>query len=74
MSRKTKCIALYGLIFRMGHNEVIMHNDPEHLITKALVCHVTFLNQKNGTKMDSRTQRRMKVLYLCPVIRYGTQV
>jgi hypothetical protein len=70
---KTKCINLDGLIFRTTSNQVIEHQDPA-LLTKAEYITVTFVNQKNGQKMDSRTQRRTKDPHLCPVIRYGTQV
>lgn len=70
---KTKCINLDGLIFRTTSNQVIEHQDPA-LLTKAEYITVTFVNQKNGQKMDSRTQRRTKDPHLCPVIRYVTQV
>jgi hypothetical protein len=70
---QTKCIDLDGLIFRTATNTVIAHADP-HLLSKAEYITVTFVSQKNGTKMDSRTQRRTNDPQLCPVLRYGSQV
>jgi hypothetical protein len=70
---KTKCIDLDGLIFRTTNNTVVPHTDP-NLLTSAEFITITFVNQKNGKKMDSRTQRRTGDPHLCPVIRYGTQV
>jgi hypothetical protein len=70
---QTKCVELDGLIFRTTSNTVIDHNDAD-LLTKAEYVTVTFVNQKNGKKMDSRTQRRTRDRKLCPVLRYGSQV
>jgi hypothetical protein len=69
---QTKCIDLDGLIFRSTSNTVIDHNDADPL-TKAEYVTVTFVNQKNGKKMDSRTQRRTRDRALCPVLRYGSE-
>jgi hypothetical protein len=49
------------------------HNDAD-LLTKAEYVTVTFVNQKNGKKMDSRTQRRTRDRELCPVLQCGNQV
>jgi hypothetical protein len=70
---KTKCVDLDGIIFRTTGNIVVDHADPE-LLTIAEFITVTFVNQKNGRKMDSRTQRRTGDPDLCPVIRYARQV
>ena len=70
---RTKCVDLAGLIFRSCTNAVIAHSDPR-LLTCAEFVTVTFVDQKNGLKMDSRTQRRTGDPTLCPVIRFGTQV
>jgi hypothetical protein len=70
---QTRCIDLDGLIFRTTSNVIIEHSDPG-LLALAEYVTVTFVNQKNGRKMDSRTQRRTKDRTLCPVIRYATQV
>jgi hypothetical protein len=73
MAGKTKCIDLAGLIFRTANNAVIAHDDPG-LAHIAEYVTVTFVDQKNGRKMDSRTQRRTRDPQLCPVIRYARQV
>jgi hypothetical protein len=70
---RTRCINLQGLIFRTTNNTIIDHDDPG-LLTISEFITITFVNQKNGQKMDSRTQRRTGDPHLCPVIRYGTQV
>ena len=70
---RTKCVDLAGLTFRSSANAIITHSDP-HLLTRAEFVTVTFVDQKNGLKMDSRTQRRTGDPTLCPVIRFGTQV
>jgi hypothetical protein len=70
---QTKCVDLDGLIFRTVNNTVIRHDDPA-LLDIAEFITVTFVNQKNGRKMDSRTQRRTGDPHLCPVIRYAAQV
>jgi hypothetical protein len=59
----------------MTHNEAVERDNPE-LLTKAEHVTVTFINQKNEKKMDSRTQhqRCTKDPHLCPVIRFGTQI
>ena len=56
---QTKCIDLDGLMFRSTSDTVIDQNDADPL-TKAEHVTVTFANQKNGKKMDSRTQRRTR--------------
>jgi hypothetical protein len=70
---QTKCIDLEGIVFRSKDNTTIDQEDPE-LLRIAEYVTVTFVRQKNGKKMDSRTQRRTQDPDLCPVIRYGTQV
>jgi hypothetical protein len=70
---QTQCIDLDGLIFRTTSNTIVPHSDPG-LLTISEYVTVTFVNQKNGRKMDSRTQRRTGDPDLCPVVRYATQV
>jgi hypothetical protein len=45
------------------------HKDKE-LSTKAEYVTITFVNEKNGNKMDTRTQQRTDDEYLCPVLRF----
>jgi hypothetical protein len=47
--------------------------DPELLAISEFVT-VTSVNQKNGKKMDSRTQRKPGDPHMCPVLRFGSQV
>jgi hypothetical protein len=70
---KTKCVDLDGLIFRMAGNTFVEHADPE-LLTISEFITVTFVDQKNGLKMDFRTQCRTRDPDLCPVIWYTRQV
>jgi hypothetical protein len=72
-SGQTKCIDFDGFMFRTTTDAVIEHSFAD-LLTKTEHITVTFVNQKNGKKMDSRTQGRRKDPHLCPVIRHGTQV
>jgi hypothetical protein len=58
---------------RTRSRQVLLLSDPNLL---SLVNYVTivFENQKNGKKMDARTQRRSGHPILCPVLRWGTDV
>jgi len=51
----------------------VPHEHPR-LLHKAKFVTITFLNQKNGKKMDSRTQKRTGRHDLCPVLRWGSAV
>jgi hypothetical protein len=44
------------------------------LLLRAEYVTITFVNQKNGKKMDLRTQRRTGDPVLCPVLRYGSVI
>jgi hypothetical protein len=66
-SGKTKIIVLKGVVFRTATKADLNHKDKE-LSTKAEYVTITFVNQKNGNKMDTRTQPRTDDEYLCPVL------
>jgi hypothetical protein len=70
---RTKCVNLAGIIFRTASNTIVPHSSPDLSIIAEFVT-ITFVDQKNGTKMDSRTQRRTLDPQLCPVLRYASQV
>jgi hypothetical protein len=70
---QTKCVDLDGLMFRTTSDTVIDHNDAD-LLTEAECVTVTFVNRKNGKKMDSRAQGRTRDRTLCPVLRHESQV
>jgi hypothetical protein len=69
---KTKRITLDGLVFRSASRTILSHSNPA-LATAEFVT-VTFRDQKNGIKMDSRTQRRTSDPVLCPVLRFAAIV
>jgi hypothetical protein len=70
---RTKRVTLGNLIFRDAQKHVITHSDPS-LLSKAEFITIVFADQKNGTKMDARTQRRTGDRVLCPILRWGRAV
>jgi hypothetical protein len=64
---KTKIIVLKGAVFRSATKAD--HRDKD-LATKAKYVTITFVDQKNGNKMDTRTQPRTDDDCLCPVLRF----
>ena len=66
---RTRRIILANVVFRDEHRRVIPHSHPE-LISRAYVVSITFIAQKNGKKMDSRSQLRSGHHFLCPVLRW----
>jgi hypothetical protein len=70
---RTKCVDLDGLIFRMASNTVVPQTHEDFLTLSQFVT-VTFRNQKNGTKMDSQTQRHTNDPLVCPIIHYATLI
>jgi hypothetical protein len=70
---KTKTLELRDIIFRDCARRIIPHDDPR-LLQRAEFVTVTWRNQKNGKRLDSRTQRRTRDLLLCPALRLGRAV
>ena len=70
---RTKRITLGDLVFRDIDRRLIDHQHPE-LELLAITVTVTFRNQKNGKKMDTRTQYRSGDSVLCPVLRWASVV
>jgi hypothetical protein len=70
---RTKMISLSGILFRTRSNKKLAHDDL-HLARQAEFVTITFVNQKNGKKMDSRAQRRTGDPVLCPVLRWASAV
>jgi hypothetical protein len=60
-------------VFRNRARRIIPHND-KHLLEQAEFVTVTWRNQKNGKRLDSRTQRRTLDPLLCPTLRLGRAV
>jgi hypothetical protein len=70
---KTKTLELRDIIFRDRYRKIILHDDPRLLERYEFVT-VTWRNQKNGKRLDSRTQRRTDDPSLCPGLRLGRAV
>jgi hypothetical protein len=70
---KTKTLQLRDIIFRDSSRRIIPHDDPR-LLDRVEFVTVTWRNQKNGKRLDSRTQRRTRDLLLCPALRLGRVV
>jgi hypothetical protein len=70
---RTKRVRIGCIVFRTRSRAVLSHSDP-HLLTHAAYVTIVFEDQKNGKKMDARTQRRSGHRYLCPVFRWGSAV
>jgi hypothetical protein len=70
---RTKTFCLRHLVFRDKRMRVISHTHPrlEHVVEYATV---TFEDQKNGIKMDSRSQRRTGDQTFCLASRLGRAV
>jgi hypothetical protein len=70
---RTKIIRLKGITFRDAMHREIPHSSPDELRLARRVT-VTFENQKNGLKMDKRTQERTGDAVMCPVRRLSSLV
>jgi hypothetical protein len=70
---RTKRVTLGNLIFRDRRKKIIPHSDPS-LLTRSEFLTIVFEDQKNGNKMDARTQRRTGDRVLCPILRWGRAV
>ena len=68
---KTKRVALGDLKFRDRFKQMLSLSDPL-LMSKAQFVTVTFRDQKNATKMDSRSHQRSGHPILCPVLRFAS--
>lgn len=66
---KTKIIDLDGCTFRCKNKREIPHSS-KHLHTAEYIT-ITWKDQKNGIRMDSRTQRRTGDPILCPVTAFA---
>ena len=63
---RTKRLKLENITFRGEGKEVVDHDDPE-LERKSMFVTVCFVDQKNGNRMEKRSQRRSEVPILCPI-------
>jgi hypothetical protein len=70
---QTKMITLSGILFCSSSNKKLAQSNPR-LAQKAEYVTITFVDQKNGKKMDSRTQRKTGDPVLCPILRWASAV
>jgi hypothetical protein len=69
---KTLILVVKYVIFRSRRRRLIPHNSGN--IHLAYFVTIIFVDQKNGKKMDARTQRRTDHKILCPVRRWAAVV
>ena len=67
---KTQVLTTGNVVFRNEQGKVIPHDD-ESLIEKSDFVTVCFVNQKNGEKMERRSQKKTGATPLCPVQAWG---
>ena len=70
---RTKRVRMGCIVFRTLSRRVLKLTDPD-LLNVADYVTIVFEDQKNGKKMDARTQRRSGHAYLCPILRWGSAV
>jgi hypothetical protein len=70
---RTKKVRMGCIVFRTLSRRVLPLTSPD-LLKLADYVTIVFEDQKNGKKMDARTQRRSGHAYLCPVLRWGSAV
>ena len=70
---KTKLITAACVVFRSGDKKIIPHNSPR-LVELSEFVTITFIDQKNGDKMDARSQRRTDHPVLCPTRRWASAI
>jgi hypothetical protein len=63
---RTRRLTTANVVFRDKDSRLVKHDDPR-LRSKAMFVTVCFVDQKNGTKMEKRSQRRSGIKVLCPV-------
>jgi hypothetical protein len=64
---RTRRLTTANVVFRDEDSQVVDHQDG-NLVKKAMFVTVCFVDQKNGTKMEKRSQRRSGDNVLCPVV------
>jgi hypothetical protein len=70
---RTKRVALRDVTFRDAVKKELSHRDPS-LLLKAKFVTITFRDQKNGKRMDRRSQGRSGHNRLCPVLGWARAV
>ena len=62
-----------NITFRAHDNTVVDHSDSE-LARKSEFVTICFVDQKNGVRMEKRSQRRSKIPILCPIEAWASVV
>ena len=70
---RTRRLTLENITFRGHSNDVLDFEDPE-LRHKAMYVTICFVDQKNGNRMERRSQRRSNVPILCPIEAWASVV
>jgi hypothetical protein len=70
---KTRRLTLENITFRAHDNTVVDHSDSE-LARKSEFVTICFVDQKNGVRMEKRSQRRSKIPILCPIEAWASVV
>ena len=70
---KTKLVTAECVVFRSEDKKIISHHSPS-LMELAEYITITFIDQKNGDKMDARSQRRTDHPVLCPARRWASAI
>jgi hypothetical protein len=68
----TKRVQMGCFVFLAASRRVLLHSDPQ-LLHHAQHVTIVFEDQKNGKKMDARTNSRSGHQFLCLVLRWGPQ-
>ena len=70
---RTRRLTRENITFRGEDNAVISSQDPD-LALKSHFVTICFVDQKNGTRMERRSQRRSGVPILCPIEAWASVV
>jgi hypothetical protein len=70
---RTRRLKAENITFREKGGNVLEHHDPR-LMERAQFVTVCFTDQKNGTRMEKRSQRRSGVAILCPIEAWGSVI
>jgi drug/metabolite transporter superfamily protein YnfA len=62
-----------GIVFRTRSRRVLLLTDPD-LLKLAVYVTIIFKKQKNGKKMDARSEQQSGNAYLCPILCWGSAV
>jgi hypothetical protein len=71
---KTRIIRFRNIMFRIALNAILPHTSSLMVLSRAERVSVTFDNQKNGQKLDTRTHQRTGDGVLCPSVRFASIV